>query len=488
MRSAAKGPRPRRLLLGGEQEGGYGFYGGWWPDKPKDELLPWELGNNTASCVLGFDGEVNGTPGSSLTATSASPSTMFQWRAKDKMILQIGTGLYKTAAGLPAFGSLTLIATFTTSATCGMCEFNGKLVVVHPIDGVFDYDDTTWTLRNATVKGTVIAAWQNKLWVTGVTNTVWWSNLGSSATWTTGTDFNNLRDVDDSKCTMLAVAPGEDIQGRAGLIVAKEGRGVHRIYDSTTGAQFVLDADANCVGSLAFAQLEGRVGFLGTRAFYVTDGSDVVRVSKPVDGRLNTINLATNAVAAVGTTNDRFRVAFPGSGASVNNNVYEFNPETGAWMPFARAQGVRCFATYDGSGATVGARYYGGSAQGVGVAWIGGTGSDAFNLDGATTFRSEFETAWPRLTPGYRSRVRALTISGRGTWKLDVLGDWEDSGNVPTQQAVTLGTAKIGRMVLRHAKVVEAVCLHARADNNVEPGTKWGVNAISVEFIPLALN
>lgn len=419
-------PRRSRIELGGETDAGAGFHLGLITALAPEQVPPNAIvgGRNV---VLGLGGEVESRAGTLFTATSQGlPQMLYEWKSKDKMILQIGTGLYKTAAvgggtNLPAWGTLTLITTLSTSARVGITEFNGKLVVCHPVDGVFDYDDTTWTLRNATVKGDTIAVWTNKCWVSGVDSTVWWSNAGSSATWTTGTDFNKLLEVNDERVTRLIPATGQDFQGRGGLIALKE-RAVHRIHDATTGAYTTLDRDAGAFNHKCADELQGVIFFAGPSGAFTLTGLQVRRVSDNVQdlwsrGRLN---LSNSALFSVGIVRERFRFSYqtvPNAivGGTEPHETLEFDPFVnegqGAWMP-AMSLGFRCWTRYT-KGRFV--RHFAGGAPGGsnGVTEIEpDTGRE---LGAAQNNPLRWFMKFPVVvpTPGAKAALRAVHVVGR---------------------------------------------------------------------------
>lgn len=419
-------PRRSRIELGGETDAGAGFHLGLITAIAPEQVPPNAIcgGRNV---VLGLGGEVESRAGTLFTATaSGTPQIIFEWRGKDKMIVQIGTGLYKTAAvgggtSLPGWGTLTLITNFTTSARCAAVEFNGKLVVCHPVDGVFDYDDTTWTLRNATVKGDTIAVWTNKVWVSGVDTTVWWSNAGTSATWTTGSDFNKLLEVNDERVTALIPATGQDFQGRGGLIALKE-RAVHRIHDATSGAYTTLDRDAGAFNHKCAVELQGVIFFCGPSGAFTLTGLQVSRVSDNVQDLWSRgkLNLTNSSLFSCGIVRERFRFSYQtvvnaiASGTEPNETL-EFDPFVnegqGAWMP-AMSLGFRCWTRYT-KGRFI-RTFAGGKPGGSdGVTEIEpDTGRE---LGAAANVPLRWFAKFPIVvpTPGAKARLRDLHIVGR---------------------------------------------------------------------------
>ncbi|MCR4339997.1 MAG: hypothetical protein NUW01_08935, partial [Gemmatimonadaceae bacterium] len=265
------------------------------------------------------------------SALAGVPKNLFYSSALSVNIIQIGASLYKTSDWV----TVTAFATFTTSARAGLCDFNGKLVAVHPVDGVFDYDGTTWSSRNATVKGTTIAPWQNKLWVAGDGARVWWSNAGSSATWTTASDFNDLREKDNKACTAIGIGQGMDVAGRPGLLVFKEDS-TYRINSSSTGSYTTIDSRAGCSGPLALVSLFGYTLAFNKSGIYRCDGNTMELASSKLEPLFDKaqINLTYLPDVVAGVFQDRAVFSFPfGSAQTTNNRTLEYHPLDGWIVP-----------------------------------------------------------------------------------------------------------------------------------------------------------
>lgn len=143
-------------------------------------------------------------------------------------LLQVGNTLYRSVAG-----TWVSTATFSTTDSIAVTEFNGEAVLCHPVDGIYTWSGgASITNRSATAKGSSIAVWQNKVWA-GDGETLWWSNAGDSHTWTTGTDFVKVREKDSESITCL-------LGGGSGLIVFKA-NSMYRVNDSTTGSYQTVD-------------------------------------------------------------------------------------------------------------------------------------------------------------------------------------------------------------------------------------------------------
>lgn len=342
---------------------------------------------------------------------------LFYWRSGDKLIVQDDDELRASTDGGATWDAA--FHTFTTNARCGMCEFGALFVFIHPVDGLY-----TWTgggaatLRSATVKGSFVEPWQNKVWAGGDTSNrsrLYRCAAGDPTTWTP--DFVDLRDKDDTILTAAIGAQGMDAQGRAGLIVFKE-ESAYRVYSASDGAYTTLDRKAGAAGSLAVAAVPGRVMFVNRNGMYVTDGvSEPTLVSpkiKPVF-KPTQLNYAQLAKIACGVVGDRFLVSLPwGISATANTRTFEYHPREG-WIT-CHDFGAGAFAVYskntdkllstEADSGKVFETFKGGSDDGAAIV-------------------ARYQTRW--FTPGERmqARITRLRVFGRGQdLTLHVKKDW----------------------------------------------------------------
>lgn len=348
-------------------------------------------------------------------ALPSQPVNIFYWQTGQMTILQCQTRLYKTTDWV-TFTEITLGggAAFTTTGRAAFVDFLGKLCYVHPVDGVFYSDGTTATLATAAVKGTCMAAWQNKLWVGGDTSNptrVWASNAGSYTTWTTATDWVDIREQNDAKITALGNGQGMDIQGRSGLLVFKE-ESTYRINSSNATSGFTyttLDTKAGASGPAAVAAYYGRVCAFSRAGIYMTDGvSPMVQVSAKLAPMFTpaAINFGALDKVAAGVNGDRIVFSFPfGAAQTTNNRTLEFHPLIG-WL-FPHDYGMAAYTNYGKntnllyaiptSGTKAHQMYTGGSDNGTAIA-------------------ARFQTNWFEPTAGNETRLLRLRVSGRGTF------------------------------------------------------------------------
>jgi hypothetical protein len=256
----------------------------------------------------------------------------FYWESGGLFIVQVGAQLYKSSSvSSPSFVTMGATHLFTTSAQVGMCDFNGTLVIVHPVDGVFTSDGTTATSRSTTVKGSAIAVWQNKCWVASDTTArVWWSNINDATVWTTASDFNDIFEVDNLPCTAIGVGAGMDIAGRPGLLVFKR-RSFYRINDSGSGSYTTMSTVAGAAGPNAVSDIGGLTAFANDLGIWITDGvGEVSLVSEKIEPLFITGQLEPTDVAlagwAAGRHLDRFVFSLQRAGATVNDLTLMYHP------------------------------------------------------------------------------------------------------------------------------------------------------------------
>jgi hypothetical protein len=271
------------------------FDGGW---NIRDSISGLEL-NESPDCknvVIDERGGIGSRLGITKghdTVLAGAPIQGYYWESQNLIVIQIGAQLYKAT---PGSNFVTMGAAFSTSARVAMVDFNEALVITHPVDGVFTSDGTTNTLRNATVAGTCIAVWQNKVFVGSgaavARERVWWSNAGDATVWTTATDFNDIQEVDTLGVVAIGVGQGMDVAGRPGLLVFKR-RSTYRINDSATGEYTTLSTEAGAASANAVADIAGLTAFIGDSGIHVTDGvSPPVKVSDQIHPLFNSAVLS----------------------------------------------------------------------------------------------------------------------------------------------------------------------------------------------------
>lgn len=334
-------------------------------------------------------------------------------------ILQIGATLYKTAD----FITFTAFKTLSTSNIATFTDFQGQLVYCHQDDGVFTYDGTTNTNRSATIKGTCIASWQNKVFVAGdpaKPSLVTCSATGDATGWTVGAAGcaqNQLREKDDTVITALGVGQGEDISGRPGLLAFK-GESAYRINDSATLAYTTVDGSAGAAGPFAVQTLGGvTVTFCKKGMFTIDPGgtTDMKSVADKLQPLFNSsqMNFAKLNLVAGGTYRDRVVFSLPfGPAATVNTLTLEFHPVQGWIVP--HDFGMAAFTTFGKNDALL----YG----------ISPTLTNAYSVftnwsDDGAAIACRYRTREIQPAEGFQCNFRRLRLFGRGIFDLYTLFD-----------------------------------------------------------------
>lgn len=354
------------------------------------------------------------TKDAGMSEFAAEITNLFYSVALGQLVVQEGVNVRKRTAA----GAFTLVKAFSTSARVGMCDFNGKLLMVHPVDGIFSY--TTGAVLSARlgspVLGNAIKAWKNKLWVVGDPSQptrVWFSAPGDETVWTTAEDFNDVRNVDDAKLTGMGVT-------RAGLCLTKL-TSAHRVTDPATGAYETFDNEHGAAGTLAVVEHDGHIVTITDTGIYISDGlSELVSLSAKLSPLFSPVQLAMASIDkfAGGQTGDRVVFSIRRNGKTENDLVLELDPRVGWIMPHSIK--ASCFATLGKDDAQL---FHGGPAGENFIYETFTGGSD----DGAA-IASKLQSRRFEPNGGFETRIRRLLLTHRGSFDIyikhnDELGD-----------------------------------------------------------------
>ena len=351
------------------------------------------------------------------------------WATGQNQITQAGASLYKDS-------SAVAFKTFTTSDPCAMADFKGLLIIVHPVDGLFKYDGTTVTAIPAGPKGDCIAAWQNKLWVSGdpaAKSRVYFSAAGDEMSWP-GTNFVDLREKDTEAVRCLAGAAGVDVSGRAGLLAAKR-RSTYRIYDSATGAFQTLDTGIGVASPQAFTNLDQRTIFLSEAGIFWTDGVGPMR---PASDRISPLfdpimlNFGKLELWRAGSKGTRCYFSLCRAGSTANDLELEYHPNQGWIVPHSTAASF--YSTYRKDTQ----KLYAGSPSVVGQVYERFKGG----ADDGVAITSRWQQRWVEPASGHPARIGRVRIAGRGLVSIEFLRDYEQ-GVFDTTQMDFRGKAAV---------------------------------------------
>ena len=95
-----------------------------------------------------------------MSAFAANCVNSFYSWVLGQIVVQEGVNVRKRTGA----GSFSSVKAFSTAARVTFCDFHGKMMMLHPVDGLFSYDGTTVSARLGTHVGVDIAAFQNKVW------------------------------------------------------------------------------------------------------------------------------------------------------------------------------------------------------------------------------------------------------------------------------------------------------------------------------------
>jgi hypothetical protein len=391
------------------------FAGGWNPRDAPSELAP----NESPDCInvtLDERGGVVKRLGllrlGSGSALSNAPTNSFFFASEGRSIVQDGA----TVKWTTDFTTFTNIKTFSNSALVVFVDFKEKLIMCHPVDGIFSWSNSGGVSARlgAPVKGVCMTVWQNKIWVGGDASNpsrVWWSNAGDETIWTVGTDFVDVREVDGAVITAIGSGQQMDVTAKPTLLVFKR-NATHRINDSTSGSYTTMSTSEGCCGPLALTNLIGRTFFAGPKGVYATDGiSAPVNVSSKLEPLFmaQQLNYSRLNQWCMGTCEDRVLLSLPRTGSNTNNMTLEYNPAFGWIVP--HSFGISSFMRYNLNTELC----YGTSSTAGKIFQVFATGSD----DG-TAIDSRYQSRWIQVNAGHEAQMRRIIIEGRGNFDLYV--------------------------------------------------------------------
>ena len=362
------------------------------------------------------------------STTATQPAILYYSRALDKLMLQIGTGLYKSDDGGTTWSAA--LKTFSTSARVGMCDFLGKVVVIHPADGAFTYDGASFSAKvTNSPNGNTIAVWQNCLWSAGdpaQTSRLTRSDIGA-ITWPAGPITNDLRAKDDTAITAVIAA------GVNALLVYKE-ESIYRVQDSTTGAYMTLSPTYGASGPLCVALNHGLCAAISRRGINVTDGmKNPELVTDKIEPyfRFDQLAYSTSTDWCAGVFRDRFVFSLARTGATANNAMLEYSPAHGWIVP--HSVGVQSFASYvPSTRRLLAAKVAADTHVATFDVFKGGT-------DDGTAITSRFQTPWFEFGGGFQFRLDHVRARGRGSFQLERRMEFAASGITSTFTPSTTG-------------------------------------------------
>jgi hypothetical protein len=403
---------PRHRLLS--------FDGGWNLLAAPSELAP----NETPACInatLDPRGGAVKRLGLSKVGDNGSvvttPLILYFSRVLNRLLMQCGTTLYVSTDGGASWASIKV---FSTAARIGACDFQGRAVFIHPVDGVFVYDGATVSARVAnSPAGFTIAVWQNALFSAGdpaQPTRVTRADIGA-ITWPAAPVTNDVRVKDDSPITCLMPGPST-------LLVFKE-ESLYRVSDPATINYSTIGTTHGASGPLCVALNGDRGAAICKRGITLLDGiSEPRQVSSKLTPLFNTAQL-NFGVAGNWTANvkeDRYVFSLALSGSTLNNLTLEYHPLIGWIVP--HSFGMQDFANYvSGTRRLLGAKIAANSHAAAFEVFRGGT-------DDGAAIAASFQTAWIMPAGDTKSRLRRAIVRGRGNFRVETRLDFRGAGKM----------------------------------------------------------
>lgn len=384
---------------------------------------------------------------SKLNGASLLPATadfLYYSTVADAVLAYVSTDagngkLFKSTNGGVTWS--LVLGTFVAGAQAAIADFTGvngpRVVVVTTLDGVYSFAadlasnvHTAGGSANMTeVRGSAIAVWQNKCWVTGdiredTTHSrarVWFCVAGNEQQWTVASHFVDLRDVDAYQCTAIGAGQGMDVTGKPTLVVYKE-RSTYRINDSTTGSFTTLhNKGSGAASQKAVASNLGRICSINQQGIWVTDGLAVpIRVSDKLEPLFSAegLNLGVLKSWSAAPYRDRIVFSLPRASSLTNNLVLEYHPAVGWTVPHKMNLGPMAIFTKE-------------TAKLFSVSSTGGQLYETFKggTDDGVAISARYQTPWVGVGGGDEARLRAMRVFGRGDPTVEVRTDFRSTGD-----------------------------------------------------------
>lgn len=360
-----------------------------------------------------------------VAAETGTPNHLYYSRVLDRLLMQVGTKLYPSSNGGVTWAAS--IKTFSSGARVGFCDFLGKLVVIHPVDGAFTWDGASFSAKvTNSPNGNVIAVWQNCLLSAGdpaQPTRLTRSDIGA-ITWPASPVTNDFRIKDDTPITALAAGSGLDTLAKGSLVVFKE-ESCYRVNDVSSSIIYAtLSPTYGASGPLCVAFNSGVLAALSRRGIIVTDGSERPKL---VSSRLEPLfrstqeSFQTSADWCAGVHRDRIVFSLRrASGTGANDTTLELHPQLG-WI-VRHGFGMQAFTNYvSNDRRLLGARVAATANAGAFEVFKGGD-------DEGSAISSYFQTPWLEPAGSIECRLLHLRSEGRGAFQIETRHNYAQAG------------------------------------------------------------
>ena len=370
----------------------------------------------------GLEKRLGYTKDGGMSAFAANCVNSFYSWVLGQIVVQEGVNVRKRTAA----GTFSSVKAFSTAARVTFCDFHGKMLMLHPVDGLFSYDGTTVSARLGTHVGVDIAAFQNKVWTaTGTAlaaerTRVNFCAAGDETTWAGGTAGSvDIREIDDAPLTCLIGDSGQDVAGRGGLLVFKE-KSAYRIHSSVTGDFVTIDPANGASGALAACGIPAAPGeataVVNKTGIYITTGRGKL---EKASGRIDPLFTPTfleyedvDAFCSVAQPDGHLLFSVRKLGSSENDLTIEYDPSVGWMVPHSFS--ASSFAAHGATGQV----YHTdpGSGRFLYETFSGGS-------DNGTDITARSQTRWEHLIPGQKMRLQRVSLYGRGIFSFGLVLD-----------------------------------------------------------------
>jgi len=216
------------------------------------------------------------------------------------------------AASTPCNFTVT-IATLTATDTVNAVNAFGRIYFVDPTQGVYSWNGTSTTYVSGSPRGTLIAEFRNRVWVSGLAvpngNLLYGSKYLDGTTWTTGSlttdpviltvglqdNFDNVAGLFSGYNDMLTVFKSHSVYGLYG-------------FDQSDFSLRILNREVGLVDQRSVQPYLGGLIFMSQRGVEFFDGLNATLISKNIKDKIDPATFSSlNQRAVVQTTQADFQ-------------------------------------------------------------------------------------------------------------------------------------------------------------------------------------
>ena len=322
---------------------------------------------------------------------------------------------YDTDAYYNVAGTWTSLKSGLTSGLdTAMETFTDNVYFTNGTDTCFKWDGSTASDVSGMPKGTILAVYRNKLLTAGVTGEeyrFYFSNIGDGDTWTTASDYVDVR-TGNEKEPIIALKVINDR-----VLIFKE-RSIH-MWDETQRIE--ISSGIGIESPRSVVNLGDEIIFWNKDNVFVTTGSRIVPIGDQIQKTIQSLNRDRLNQVAGGYYKDNVYFAVPESGETNNTQMFIYNIPLRNWRIYDGLK-ASCFVEHDDK------LYYGDDT--TGKVWQMHQGLNDDDGGDNTAITAYFEKQFDLYKFERYKKVKKFFVNllEQGEYNLYFKYEWDQSG------------------------------------------------------------